>query len=150
MGSAQATWTLPVALAEAERRWYDTAGWADWVEGLDEVVEVEPGWPEVGASVTWVSGPAGRGRVTERAVEYEPGAGQTVEVHDDSITGRQSVAFAPAAGGVEVRLRLEYHIRAGRAGSLITPLVDLLFVRRSMTASLRQTLERFAARAGRS
>lgn len=138
---------LPVPLAEAERRWYDTAGWPDWVEGLDEVVAVEPGWPEVGASVIWVSGPAGRGRVTERAVEYEPGGGQTVEVHDDSITGRQSVAFAPAAGGVEVRLRLEYRIRAG---SPITPLVDRLFVRRSMTASLRQTLERFAARAGRS
>lgn len=134
-----------MAPAEAERRWYDTGGWADWVEGLEEIVEVESGWPGAGA-VVWRSGPSGRGRVTERVIAFEPGAGQTVEVGDDAITGRQTVAFVSAGDGAEVTLALAYRIRGG---SLITPLVDALFVRRSMTASLRHTLERFSAQVTR-
>ncbi len=36
----------------------------------------------VGGGVTWESGPAGRGRVTETVVDYVPAGGQTVEVGD--------------------------------------------------------------------
>jgi hypothetical protein len=41
---------------------------------------------------------------------------------------------------VRVELSLAYKIR-GR--SPVTPLIDLLFIRRAMTASLEQTLSRF-------
>jgi hypothetical protein len=68
--------------------------------------------------------------------------GQTLEVEDDSIRGRQSVAFDGLEGGVRVELALEYELRTR---SLVTPLVDLLFIRRAMAASLRSTLTRFGA-----
>ncbi len=131
---------FPGSVHEAETLWYDTARWPSWVDGLDHVTEVEPRWPQLGASVTWQSGPAGRGRVVERVVAYEPLSGQTVEVQDDSIRGRQSVAFAPAEEAVEVMLTLAYEIRQR---SLLTPLVDVLFIRRAFRASLDATLRRF-------
>jgi Polyketide cyclase / dehydrase and lipid transport len=127
---------------EAETYWYDTDHWPAWVEGLVRVSEVRGDWPATGATVEWESGPAGRGRVTERVISYEPLSGQTVEVQDDSIRGRQTVTFAPAREAVEVTLALEYEVRRR---SMFTPLVDLLFIRGAMERSLRATLARFAA-----
>jgi hypothetical protein len=134
--------TLPASVHEAETCWYDTARWPAWVDGLDHVVDVSIDWPAAGAGVTWQSGPAGRGRVTERAVRHEPLSGQTVEVRDDSITGQQRVSFTPVDDRVTVTLTLEYEITQR---SFFTPLVDRLFIRRAMTASLNTTLARFAA-----
>ena len=126
---------------EAERCWYDTTRWPEWVDELARIVAVEGDWPRPGATVIWESGPAGRGRVRERVTAYEPLAGQTVEVEDDSITGTQRVAFDPAGGGVHVQLTLSYSIKRR---SPLTPLIDLLFVRRPMATSLTRTLTRFA------
>jgi hypothetical protein len=136
---------LPGTVYEIEQCWYDTSRWTIWVEGLRRVVHVSEGWPGVGSSVTWDSGPAGRGHVVERVVAHEALAGQTVEVEDASITGRQSVAFMPVEGGVEVQLALSYEIRKR---SLFTPLVDALFIKRAMTTSLGTTVGRFAAEMG--
>jgi hypothetical protein len=61
-------------------------------------------------------------------------------VQDDSIEGRQSVAFAPAGEAVEIALTLEYEIKQR---SVLTPVVDLLFIRRAFRASLDATLRRF-------
>ncbi|MBV9004629.1 MAG: SRPBCC family protein [Solirubrobacterales bacterium] len=133
---------LPGTVRDAERCWYNTARWPVWVDGLDRVVDVSEGWPEPGSTVSWESVPAGRGSVAERVVAREPLGGQTVEVRDDSIQGRQTVAFAPVVDGVEVRLTLEYEIIKR---SLLTPLIDVLFVKRPMTTSLSTTLSRFAA-----
>lgn len=132
--------TFPGSVHEAETLWYDTARWPSWVDGLDRVTGVEPRWPQLGATVTWQSGPAGRGRVVERVVAYEPLSGQTVEVQDDSIRGRQSVEFAAADEAVELTLTLEYEIKQR---SPLTPLVDLLFIRRAFRTSLDATLRRF-------
>jgi hypothetical protein len=74
--------TFPGTVYEIEQRWYDTSRWPAWVEGLQRVVEVDGDWPAVGASVTWDSGPAGRGRVVEQVVEHEPLGGQTLDVED--------------------------------------------------------------------
>jgi len=142
MTSVGVTQAFAGSVHEAESCWYDTSRWGHWVEGLAEVVSVEGRWPEVGASVTWRSGPAGRGRVRERVVSHEPLASQTVEVEDDSIRGRQIVAFVPTGDGVEVQLSLTYELRKR---SPLTPLVDRLFIRRAMRASLRATLARFGA-----
>ncbi len=140
MRAVSAVQTFPGSVHEAERVWYDTGRWPSWVDGLDRVTDVGSRWPQLGATVTWQSGPAGRGRVVERVVAYEPLSGQTVEVQDDSIRGRQTVEFAPADETVEVTLTLEYEIKQR---SLLTPLVDLLFIRRAFRASLDATLRRF-------
>ncbi len=133
---------LSGTVRDAERCWYDTARWPAWVDGLDRVIDVSASWPDPGSAVRWESVPAGRGSVVERVLAREPLGGQTVEVRDDSIRGRQTVAFAPVVDGVEVRLTLEYEIIKR---SVLTPLIDVLFVRRPMTTSLSTTLSRFAA-----
>jgi Polyketide cyclase / dehydrase and lipid transport len=134
---------FPATVHQAERCWYDTARWPAWVDGLERVQGTTGDWPKVGSTVTWRSGPAGRGTVRERVSAHEPLAGQTVEVTDDSIFGHQNVAFAPADDGVEVVLSLEYTISRRTP---FTPLVDLLFIRRAMEASLGRTLHGFGAR----
>jgi hypothetical protein len=143
--TVRVTQTLPGTVYEIEQRWYDTSRWTAWVEGLRRVVEVAGEWPGVGSSVTWDSGPAGRGHVVERVVAHEPLTGQTVAVDDSSITGRQSVAFVPVDDGVEVQLTLAYELKKR---SLFTPLVDSLFIKRAMATSLATTLSRFGAEVG--
>jgi hypothetical protein len=125
---------------DAEARWYDTSRWPEWVDGLAQMISVDGDWPRVGASVCWESGPAGRGRVVERVTAFEQLRGQTVEVEDDSITGRQTVSFRPLDGTVEVSLSLSYQLKKR---SLLTPLLDVLFIRRAMTSSLHGTVTRF-------
>jgi hypothetical protein len=140
MGRASVTVTFAGSVHEAETCWYDHTGWPAWVDGLERVLEVDPPWPEQGGRIVWESGPAGRGHVTEKVAAHSPLGGQTVDVDDDSILGRQSVSFTPADENVEVQLKLEYEIKRR---SLFTPLVDWLFIRRAMETSLRTTLGRF-------
>lgn len=142
MRSVQAVITAPGTVQEAERAWYDTSRWADWVDGFDSVIEKTGEWPQAGGMIRWRSGPAGRGTISERVVEYEAGSGQVLEIQDDSITGRQTVTFEAVADGVEVGLTLEYRITKR---SPITPLLELLFVNRAVRASLAETLGHFAA-----
>jgi uncharacterized membrane protein len=141
MATVEASVGVTATVHEAEQMWYDTAGWERWVEGLERVTDVSGDWPRVGASVVWESGPAGRGHVTERVVQFDQLSGQTVEVEDDSIRARQSVAFVPLDDGVEVTLVLDYKLKRR---SLVMPIVDALFIRNAMRASLRATLSRFA------
>ena len=90
----------------------------------------------------WESGPAGRGRVTEEVTWHQELDGQAVKVEDSSLSGEQVVRFVPVDGGVEVELSLRYRVRRRNP---LTPLIDLLFIRRLMAASLQRTLERFGA-----
>ena len=132
--------TFRGSVHEAESVWYDTSRWPSWVDGLERVIAVGDQWPAAGAEVTWQSVPAGRGRVSERVVDYEPLVGQTVDVSDETIEGRQSVKFMPEDGSVTIELSLEYRVKRR---SLFTPLVDFLFIGRAFTTSLRSTLDRF-------
>jgi uncharacterized membrane protein len=141
MATVEASVGITATVHEAEQLWYDTAAWERWVEGLERVTDVSGDWPRVGASVAWESGPAGRGSVTERVVEFDQLSGQTVEVEDDSIRATQSVAFVPIDDGVEVTMVLDYKLKRR---SLVMPIVDALFIRNAMRASLRATLARFA------
>ena len=126
----------------AERCWYETSRRMHWVDELDRVLEVDEPWPGVGGRLVWQSGPAGRGRVTEKVVRYEPLGGQTVEVEDESLRGRQTVAFTPRGDEVEVTLTLEYEVKRRSA---FMPLIDPLFIRPVIVTSLRSTLSRFGA-----
>jgi hypothetical protein len=142
MGTVRAAHVFPGSVEEVEAGWFDTSRWCAWVDGLDQVVSVEHDWPRVGAIVTWESGPNGRGTVTEQVTEYEQLTGQTLRVQDGAIRGRQQVVFRTVGDRVEVTLRLEY---LHRHGSIITPLIDLLFIKREMARSLARTLNRFGA-----
>jgi hypothetical protein len=141
MGRASATISVPGRAAEAEALWYDPNRWASWVDGFGHVIKLEGDWPAVGARVIWESPPGGRGRVQERVVAYESRTGQTLEVEDATMSGRQQVEFTPGSDHVDIRLSLDYEIKDR---SLITPVVDLLFVRRAMNDALRRTVTRFA------
>jgi hypothetical protein len=142
MGRARVLHTFAGSVRQAQACWYDTTRWPVWVDGLEQVLRVDGDWPRVGSRVTWESGPAGRGRVTERVIAYDSACGQTLEVDDTSIGGLQSVSFAPAPHGVQVGLSLEYRLKKR---SIVSPLVDLLFIRRAMAVSLEATVARFGA-----
>jgi len=135
--------SFPGTVHEAETCWYDHVRWPRWVDGLERVLDVTAGWPAAGGRIVWQSAPAGRGRVSETVTAYTPLGGQSADVDDDSITGRQTVAFAPAHDAddrVEVALSLEYEIKRR---SILTPVVDRLFIRRAIESSLKATLVRF-------
>jgi uncharacterized membrane protein len=140
MGRASASVQVPGLASEAETLWYDPARWPAWVDGFGHVVEVSEGWPAEGHSI-WNSTPQGRGRVLETVTAYEPRAGQTLAIEDSRLRGTQRVEFVPGPDTTKVTLTLEYELKERTA---LTWLVDALFVRRAVTASLRRTLARFA------
>jgi polyketide cyclase/dehydrase/lipid transport protein len=144
MGRVSARIDLPVTAAQAAAVWFDVARWPSFVDGLRSVLRVGGGWPAAGAAVEWESHPGGRGHVVERVVEYSRASGQVLDIDDDGVTGRQEVAFRalPSGDGVRVALSLDYALRRR---SPLTPLVDLLFIRRSQRESLERTLRRFGA-----
>lgn len=141
MGKASATVSVPGRTADAEALWYDQHRWASWIDGFGHVLTLEGEWPNVGARLVWESPPGGRGRVMERVVAYESRTGQTLEVEDKTMSGRQEVRFTPAHDHVDVTLSLTYEIKDR---TVITPVLDLLFVRRAMNDALRRTVTRFA------
>ena len=140
MATVRASRTYPGSVHEAETLWYDTARWPTFIDGLAHVEKTEGDWPSAGSRLVWHSHPAGRGRVVEHSTAHEPLSSQTLEIEDESIRGKQSVTFTPVNDQVEVALTLEYRIKKR---SIVTPLIDLLFILRAMTASLARTLTRF-------
>ena len=142
MSVVSAASEFPATVHEAESCWCDTSSWPAWVDGLDRVLETGPDWPNPGSSVIWQSGPAGRGRVSERVIDHEPLQGLTLHVQDESISARQSVTFTPLDAGVTVELKLDYEISRR---SIVTGVIDLLFIRRAMERSITTTLARFGA-----
>jgi Polyketide cyclase / dehydrase and lipid transport len=128
-------------IAEVEELWYDRTRWPAFVDGLKHVHDVTGPYPQTGSRVRWQSFPGGRGRVVEQVVEYEPRSGQTLQIQDTTIRGVQRVSFAADGDAVAIRLELDYELKDRR---FYTPLVDLLFVRRRQSDSLRRTLLRFA------
>lgn len=141
MRRAKATLTVPGRAVEAERIWYDRTRWASWIDGFGHVSSLTGEWPHRGARLEWVSPPGGRGLVREVVTGYEPRLGQTLEVEDERLRGTQRVAFEPGPDSTKITLTLEYELKERRA---VTPVVDVLFIRRAMNDSLRRTLRRFA------
>lgn len=138
---ARAATLVPGPLAEVEALWYDERRWPAWLDGFGGVASLEGDWPRRGAVLSWTSKPGGRGAVRERVVAHSPGQGQELEVEDERLEGTQTVAFTEHPGGVEVAFAVDYRLKERNP---LTPLVDLLFVRRAMAASLERSLARFA------
>jgi len=140
VGRATASIRVPGRAADAEALWYDRLRWPAWVDGFAHAARVPDAWPTAG-TLLWNSRPGGRGRVLEEVVAYEARVGQTLRVEDERLRGTQRVAFSPASEYVLVRLELDYELKERTP---VTPIVDRLFVRREITASLRRTLAGFA------
>ena len=140
MGRAAASIRVPGRASDAEALWYDRMRWSAWVDGFAHASQVPDEWPAAG-TVLWVSRPGGRGRVLEEVVAYEARVGQTLRVEDERLRGTQRVEFRPAADHVTVRLELEYELKERTP---LTPLMDHLFIRRELAASLQRSLAAFA------
>ena len=126
---------------EVEELWYDLERWPAFVDGFGHVAKLEGEWPQTGTRLVWDSLPRGRGRVVERVLEQAAGAGQTCEVEDPRLRGTQRVGFQSDDDGTVIVLQLDYTLKER---SPLTPVVDLLFIRRALRDSLRRTLVRFA------
>ena len=140
MSRAAASIEVPGLASDAEALWYDPLRWATWVDGFGHVVEVSEGWPAEG-TLRWNSTPGGRGLVLETVLSYEPRSGQSLAVEDGRLEGTQRVDFTPRPEAVRIGLTFDYRLKQRNP---LTPLLDWLFVRREIAASLRRTLARFA------
>lgn len=134
---------VPLPPLSAQRLWTDTTRWPTFVDGFAHVVERDDGWPEPGSKIIWQSGPAGRGRVTERVREATPERFVT-EVFEERLLGVQRVGFDAGAEGTLVTAELEYELQKGGP---LRPITDALFIRRSLSDMLARTLRRFSTEA---
>lgn len=141
MGTVSARLDVPYAISAAEALWYDPSRWPNFVDGFGHLKGVEGEWPKVGASAMWDARPGGRGRVLETVEAYEPRVSCTSAVEDETLRGTQTITFTPRQGGTTVKLTLAYTVK--ERGPL-TPIVDLIFIRRAQIQSLQRTLQRFA------
>ena len=144
MGRAEAVTEVPLPPDEAYDLWTDVKRWPTFVDGFGHVVEIGDDWPQPGSKVVWQSGPAGRGRVTERIRELGDNTAAT-EVFDSQMSGVQTVRFEPAEDGCDVFLALEYELASGGP---LRKLTDVLFIRRALAMALERTLRRFSTEAG--
>jgi polyketide cyclase/dehydrase/lipid transport protein len=142
VGRVKASVTVPGRAAQAESVWYDRSRWASWIDGFGHLAALEGPWPQAGARRVWDSPPGGRGRVVERVERYESRVGQVLRVEDERLEGTQEVRFEPSPDSVKITLSLDYALKER---SLLTPLQDLVTVRRPLGESLRRTVRRFAS-----
>ena len=95
--------------------------------------------PRVGVAAQGPRARAGAGHGV-RAAQRPDG-----RVEDERLRGTQTVTFeVRPATSVHVTLTLDYELKER---TFLTPLVDLLFIRRELSDSLSRTLTRFGARA---
>ena len=137
-----------IAVALEPRRafdlWTDVRRWPTFVDGFARSRRVDDEWPATGSKLVWESTPEGRGTVTERVVESEPGVRLVTEVFEERCAGVQRVAFEPDGDGALVQIEYEYELARGGPLRGIT---DVLFIRRAQSDALVRTLRRFATEA---
>jgi hypothetical protein len=129
----------PVSALVAQELWTNTARWPTFVDGFGHVLEQDEDWPEPGTKVVWQSGPAGRGRVTERIKANADGLVAT-DVFDHQMAALQTARFEAAEDGCNVYLSLDYELTSGGP---LRALTDVLFIRRALAMALERTLRRF-------
>ena len=144
MARIERTGFAPVTPLIAQRLWVDTNRWPTFVDGFGHIERIDESWPEPGSKVVWESGPAGRGRVTEKIREYGEGV-VSAEVFDSQMTALQEIRFAAAEDGCDLFLSLDYELTTGGP---LRGLTDVLFIRRSLAMALERTIRRFSTEAG--
>ena len=146
MGVAHEAITVPLQPVRAFDLWTDLTRWATFVDGFGHVERVDDEWPEEGSKLTWKSGPAGRGIVTERVVVSEPGERFVTQVFEERLQGAQALLFQPTDDENKIRLDMELDYKLTQGGPL-KAITDVIFIRRALTDALRRTLQRFATEA---
>jgi hypothetical protein len=116
--------------------YFEPATWPAWVDQLASVGS-SAGYPEAGGTLTWRSGSAGRGEVTERVVEHEPRTRHRIQFSDPSAEGELVTVFAEAGAATTVGLEMTYELRSTGVFAKVS---DVLFIRSQMRASLRRSL----------
>jgi uncharacterized protein YndB with AHSA1/START domain len=116
--------------------YFDPERWPDWVDQFASVVELD-GYPEVGGTLRWRSGRAGRGEVTEKVVEHVPRVRHRIEFSDPEAEGELLTVFEPIAEGTRCRQEFTYALRDA---GLFARAADVFFVRSQMRASLNRSL----------
>lgn len=139
MGKVAAAADVNLPPTAARRLWTDLSRWPSFVDGFGNVLETTGDWPEPGSKVVWQSGPAGRGRVTERVVECTDEIFVT-DVFEDQLAGTQSLWFSVG----EVVMELDYQLQKGGP---LRGMTDVLFIRRALSDALARTLRRFSTEA---
>jgi hypothetical protein len=124
--------------------WIDVRRWPTFVDGFARVQRKEDEWPSVGAKLVWESTPEGRGTVTERVLQTEPGDRHVTQVYEERCVGTQSVRFEPDGEGAVAEIEYEYELSKGGPLRGVT---DVLFIRRAQSDALVRTLRRFAVEA---
>jgi Polyketide cyclase / dehydrase and lipid transport len=142
--TARAQADLVLTPEAALRLWTDLDRWPSFIEGFARTLERSPDWPAGGARIVWESTPAGRGRVTEKAVERQGPDRFVTEVFEERLAGTQTFRVVESEGGSRAELSLEYAL--AKYGPL-SAVADAIFIRRAIRDSLRRTLFRFAVEA---
>lgn len=144
MGRVEASVEIAAPLADVWDLYFDPARWASWVDGFASVVASSDAYPQVGATLTWRSTPAGRGRVEEHVASHEPRTRHLIGFVDPSTEGELEVTFEqlPAADAesgrrTKVTQRMTYAVTSGGPLRAIT---DLLFIRSQQRRSLERSL----------
>ena len=135
--------TVPIGPEAATAMWRDPRRWSGFVEGFQRVEDQTADWPAEGSKVVWVSGPGGRGRVTEKVKSAAPTAFGTL-VYEDRLVGTQTFRAAEDGEGSRVDVTLDYELTSQ---SPLKGVTDLLFIRRALRDALGRTLRRFAVEA---
>ncbi len=135
---------IPASLAETWDLYFDPTFWAAWVDEFREVDSLGGGYPEVGGTLVWHSGPAGRGQVIETVLEHEHRRLHRIHYADPSSEGEQTTTFRIEGEGTLVRIELSYSLVKG---GLLSKLTDVLFIRSQMKGMLGRSLEGLRAQA---
>jgi uncharacterized protein YndB with AHSA1/START domain len=138
MSRVSASAAVNASLAEVWDYYFDPEGWSAWADGFGRV-ESSSGYPEVGGSLRWASGRAGRGQVTERVLEHEPRRLHRIAFSDPETEGELKVTFEIQGDGTLVTQEQDYRLRRGGP---LAKLTDRLFIRSQMRGSLARSLGR--------
>jgi uncharacterized membrane protein len=142
VGKVSESVVIDAPLADVWDFYFQPETWPGWVDQFARV-ESSDGYPEVGGTLRWHSGRAGRGTVTERVLVHEHRARHRVAFEDPESEGELEVRFAiepgEGTGGTRVEQEMEYSVTGG---GMLSGLTDALFIRSQVRASVRRSLER--------
>lgn len=138
MGKVSEELQIPASLAETWGLYFDASKWPLWVDEFRRVDQISGGYPELGGTLVWQSGPAGRGRVSETVLEHEPRRLHRIRYADPSSEGEQTTSFRIEGEGTRVGLELDYPLISGGILNWVT---DVLFIRSQMAQMLTRSLE---------
>lgn len=138
MATLEESLLVRASLAETWDYYFDSRGWAGWVEGYQSTISSES-YPREGGTLVWRSTPAGRGTVRERVLEHQPRRRHRIEYSDPESSGELLTRFEVEGEATRVTMQLDYRLARG---GVFAALTDRLFVRGQVSKSLGSSLLR--------